>query len=125
MQANGIRVVRRSSYYETEPWGVKDQPEFINMAVEAETDLNADELLGKLKQIEIELGRDKGERWGPRIIDLDILFFDDLIVKTPEHEIPHPGIPEREFVLGPLSEIAPDKKHPVLNKTIKQLLGEL
>ncbi len=125
LSEQGITVIKRSSLHETEPWGVKEQPEFINMAVEAETDLSPEELLKKLQQIEIELGRDKGERWGPRIIDLDILFFDNLVVKTLVFEIPHPGIPEREFVLKPLAEIAPDKIHPIFKKSVKQLFEEI
>ncbi len=121
----GIKIVKTSSCYETEPWEKKEQPKFINMAVEAETGLNPEELLKNLKEIEKELGRYKTERWGPRIIDLDILFYDDLVIKTAEFQIPHAGIEKREFVLEPLSEIAPDKLHPVLKKSIKQLLSEL
>ena len=118
---NGITVTKRSSMIETEPWGVKEQPKFINMAVELETRLKPDELLHLLKNIEGEVGRSTTTRWGPRVIDLDILLYNDLIMKTPELEIPHPGIKEREFVLKPLAEIAPGKIHPVLQKAIKDL----
>jgi len=118
---NGITIVKRSSMIETEPWGVKEQPDFINMAVEIETALKPDSLLHLLKNIEIEAGRLPTSHWGPRIIDLDILLYDDLIMETPDLKIPHPGISEREFVLKPLVEIAPDKIHPVIQKTIKDL----
>lgn len=121
LEAGDIKVEKRSSMIETEPWGAEDQPKFINMAVEIETDLEPVELLSLLKKIECEIGRRPAERWGPRIIDLDILLYDDLIIKMPKLEIPHPHIAEREFVLKPLSEIAPDKIHPVLKKSIKDL----
>lgn len=123
LEQKGIKVTKRSSFYETEPWGVKEQPKFINMAVEIETYLKPEELLRTIKEIENEIGRRSSTRWGPRIIDLDILFYNDLILRTPELEIPHPLIHERDFVLKPLSEIAPDKIHPVLKKTIKELLN--
>ena len=110
---------------ETEPWGVKEQPKFINMAVEAETGKTPEELMGIIKKIEAEIGREENIRWGPRLIDIDILFYDDLIVKTHDLEIPHPLIKDREFVLKPLSEIAPDKIHPVLNKSIRDILNGL
>ena len=110
---------------ETEPWGVRDQPKFINMAAKMETSLGPEKLLNILKKIEVEMGRIPTIRWGPRVIDLDILFYDDLIMKTPDLEIPHPGIKDREFVLRPLAEIAPDKVHPVLKKSVKELLGEI
>ncbi|MBI5098467.1 MAG: 2-amino-4-hydroxy-6-hydroxymethyldihydropteridine diphosphokinase [Nitrospirae bacterium] len=120
--ANGIMVTKRSSMTETEPWGVKEQPNFINMAVEIKTGLTPDELLRLLKNIEVDVGRLPTSHWGPRIIDLDILLYDDVIMKTPDLEIPHPGISEREFVLKPLAEIAPDKMHPIFKKSIKDLL---
>ncbi len=122
---NGIKVFNRSSMIETEPWGVKEQPRFINMAVEIETCLEPGELLSLLERIESELGRRPGIRWGPRVMDLDVLLYSDLIIKTPELEIPHPGTYDRNFVLRPLAEIAPDKVHPVLKKSIKELLGEI
>lgn len=121
----GIQVSARSSLHETEPWGKKKQPKFINLAVEVETGLRPEELLKEIKEIEDILGRSAGEKWGPRIIDLDILFYDDLVVKTIELEIPHPEIKNREFVLKPLSEIAPDKVHPVFGKSVKELLEEI
>lgn len=121
---NGITVTKRSSMLETEPWGVKEQPNFINMALEIETSLKPDELLHFLKNIEIEVGRLPTAHWGPRVIDLDILLYDDIVLKTSELEIPHPGISEREFVLKPLAEIAPKKIHPVLRKSIRDLLQE-
>ncbi|GAB4538607.1 MAG: 2-amino-4-hydroxy-6-hydroxymethyldihydropteridine diphosphokinase [Thermodesulfovibrionia bacterium] len=118
----GIKVTNQSSMIETEPWGIREQPKFINMAIEVETDLSPTELLSVLKDIESGMGRVRGMRWGPRIIDLDILLYDDLIIKTPELEIPHQGTFDRFHVLKPLSEIAPQKTHPVLKKCIKELL---
>lgn len=122
---NGVTVTKRSSMIETKPWGVKEQEDFLNLAIEIETSLSPDELLKLLKKIEVEVGRLPTTRWGPRIIDLDILFYDDLIITTPELEIPHPRISEREFVLKSLAEIAPDKVHPVLGKSIRKLLSEI
>jgi len=95
------------------------------MTVEAETSLGPEELLAVLKNIEDELGRLPDVRWGPRIIDLDILLYGDLVMKTPELEIPHPAMKDRDFVLKPLAEIAPDKVHPVFRKSMKELLEEI
>lgn len=121
---DGIKILKRSSKIETEPWGVSNQPKFINMAIEIETEKTPEELLDIFKKIEILLGREKNLRWGARIIDLDILFYDELVIKTPELEIPHPLIPERDFVLKLLLEIVPDKVHPVSGKSVKELLRE-
>ncbi|MBI4838049.1 MAG: 2-amino-4-hydroxy-6-hydroxymethyldihydropteridine diphosphokinase [Nitrospirae bacterium] len=125
LSENGVKITKRSSMIETEPWGIKDQPDFINMAVEAETEKNPEELLGIIKKIEAEIGREENIQWGPRVIDIDILFYDDLIIKTPELGIPHPLIHERYFVLYPLAEIAPEKVHPVLGKSVRTMLSEL
>lgn len=123
IKEHGISVRKQSGMHETEPWGVKDQPKFINMAIELETGKKPKELLAVLKEIEKKMGRTEAVKWGPRIIDLDILLYDDLIIKTSEFEIPHPLVHEREFVLKPLCEIAPEKRHPVLGKTIKEMTG--
>ena len=125
LQANGILIKKQSQMYETEPWGVKDQPKFLNMAVEVETDKKPEELLRVLKEIEKEIGRKETVKWGPRVIDLDIIFYDDLILKTETLEIPHPLLHERDFVLKPLCEIAPDKKYPVTGKTVKEMAASL
>ena len=125
LPGKGIFVTRRSTMRETEPWGVQDQPRFINMAIEGETELSPLRLLEVLKITEDEVGRVETRRWGPRAIDLDILLYDDLVMNTPELTIPHPLMHEREFVLGPLDEIAPDKIHPVWKKTIRELLLDL
>ncbi len=125
LQANGILIKKQSRMYETEPWGVKDQPKFINMAVEVETDKKPEVLVAVLKNIENKIGRTETVKWGPRVIDLDILFYDELILKTPALEIPHPLLHEREFVLKPLCDIAPDKKHPVIGKTVKEMAASL
>lgn len=122
---DGITVTRMSSMIETEPWGVTDQQKFINTAVKARTDLGPEELLAALKKIEFYMGRLPSARWGPRLVDLDILFYDDLVMKTDDLEIPHPYIKDRDFVLKPLAEIAPEKMHPLLKKTVRELLEEL
>lgn len=121
----GVIVRKQSSLYETEPWGVKDQPRFINMVAEIETDIGPEELLRLLKSVEKDLGRQNTSRWGSRVIDLDILLYDDLVLAKAELQIPHPLMHQRDFVLMPLVEIAPDKIHPVLKRTIKELLSEL
>lgn len=125
LEQKGIKVLKRSTLYETEPWGFKKQPKYINMAIEAVTDLEPEELLRTLKEIEVIMGRVTGVRWGARVIDLDILLYDDIIIKTPHLKIPHPYMQEREFVLKPLCEIAPDKVHPAFKKSIKKLFTEL
>ena len=123
IQALPPSIIHRqsSSIYETPPWGVEDQPAFLNMAVRCETTLEPEALLKHIKQLEIQLGRQQSYRWGPRLIDLDILFYDDLILNTAQLIIPHPRLHERAFVLVPLAEIAPDFIHPVLKKSIREL----
>ena len=123
--APGVRILSESRVYETPAWGYEDQPPFLNMAVKAETDLDPHPLLTRLKDLERELGRTPTFRWGPRLIDIDILFYNDLILELPDLIIPHPRLQERAFVLVPLRDIAPDFVHPVLRKTITELLASL
>ena len=125
LRHNGLFVTKQSSMHETEPWGVTQQPAFLNMAVEVVTDLVPIKLLEMLKKIEKDMGRQDTIRWGPRMIDLDILLYDDIVLKTDSLTIPHPMMHEREFVLKPLSEIAGDLIHPVLKKSIADLLIEI
>jgi len=121
---NLVKGVKTSSLYETEPEGVKEQPLFLNGVLEMETDLSPRALLDTLQAIEKQLGRKKGRKWGPRIIDLDILLYGQLIIKEKNLEIPHPLLTQRSFVLIPLAEIAPSTVHPVLKKTISDLRDE-
>lgn len=123
--APAVTVVRCSSLYETPPWGVTDQPSFFNAVCHGQTALTAFELLAFLKNLEADLGRTATRRWGPRLIDLDILFFDDLVLDTPTLTIPHLHLHERAFVLIPLSEIAPDLQHPRLGTSIATLAGSV
>ena len=121
----GMTLLARSSLYRSEPFGKTDQDWFVNAVVRIDTSLSPEELLQACLSIEQEMGRSRSEKWGPRIIDLDILFYDDLILKLEGLEIPHPGIPERSFVLVPMNEIAPDCIHPQLKKPVKTLLEEI
>ncbi len=125
LQKKGIIVTKCSSLYETEPWGVKDQPLFINMAIEIETGLKPKVLLKILKDVEKEVGRKESLKWGPRIIDLDILLIDNIVLNEDNLKIPHPLMHKREFVLRPLCEIAPDIKHPLLKLSIYELIQKL
>jgi 2-amino-4-hydroxy-6-hydroxymethyldihydropteridine diphosphokinase len=119
------RVVSVSSFYETEPVEVTDQPWFLNCAVGLETALTAEQLMARLLQIEQERGRRRVQKKGPRTIDIDILLFDDLILDSPDVTIPHPAMQKRRFVLEPLAEIAAEARHPGIKKTIRELLEEL
>ncbi len=116
------RVTSSSSLYETAAWGNPNQPAFYNQAICVKTILEAETLLERLLAIELEMGRVREERYGPRTIDLDILMIDHTILDTPTLTIPHPQLQNRKFALLPLNEIAPALHHPVLDKTIHQLL---
>jgi len=124
IRREGIKITKISGFYETEPWGVKNQPYFINGVIEVETELSPIKLLLLLKRIERDIGRKKAMKWGPREIDLDILLYDDIILKSEILNIPHPFLEDREFVLKPLCEIAPNLIHPVLKKPVREILNE-
>ena len=117
-----IEVLDQSALYETPPWGVEDQPAFLNMALKAQTGLTPDALREHVKQIEAEVGRIPSYHWGPRLIDIDILLYGDSIVDTPDLVIPHPQMHKRPFVLVPLVSIAPDAIHPLLGYSIRELV---
>lgn len=116
-----VMVLDRSSIYRTKAWGLEDQPDFFNQVLQVQTDLSPIDLLGLIQEIEHKLGRQRKIRWGPRSIDLDILLYGDVILHSESLHIPHPGIPDRNFVLSGLMDLAPNLKHPVLGKTIREL----
>jgi len=123
-RTEGFRIRKISPLYETDPLYKEDQPSFLNGVLEAETILSPEALLRMLKQVERELGRGVRETWGPREIDLDLLSYGDLVIETSPLSVPHPRLHERDFVLIPLAEIAPDWIHPKFKKSVKSLLTE-
>jgi len=124
IEAKVGNLMKRSSIYETAAWGKEDQPNFLNQAVQLESRLQPEELLSACLAIEKEMGRMRIEKWGERSIDIDIIYFNNKIITTPRLTVPHPRLTERKFALIPMTEIAPDFKHPVINKTNAQLLEE-
>lgn len=124
-QAKSCHVMRRSSFYRTEPVGYKNQDWFVNCVILVETELAPHMLLTRLQEIEYAMGRKREIKWGPRCIDLDIILYGDLIIRDEKLIIPHPFMHKRRFVLIPMNEIASNVIHPVLNKTVKELLNEL
>lgn len=114
-----------SSVYETPPWGKTDQDPFLNMALVYSTNIKPTVVLDSILHLEVELGRVRQEKWGPRIIDIDIIFYGNMVYQSDVLEIPHPFMHERKFVLEPLKEIVPDYVHPLLEKSVSQLLSDL
>ena len=120
-----VRIEAVSPVYETNAWGFEDQPAFLNQVIHIKTSLSPQALLNRIKRIEKDLGRKKSFRWGPRLIDIDILFFADYIIESASLTIPHKELHKRAFVLVPLADIAPDFVHPVFNQTVSALRDTL
>ena len=118
-----MEVNAKSSVYETPPWGYEDQPKFLNQVIKAKTYLDPEPLLKHLKRLEVALGRKESFPNGPRLIDMDILFYDDLVLNNPSLVIPHPHLHERGFVLLPLMDISPDLVHPINKKSVREMMA--
>ena len=119
------KITLRSSVYETEPWGNTKQDFFLNQVVVVESHLEAGKIMELIIFMEKKMGRERSEKWGPRIIDIDILFFNEEIISTEKLTVPHPNLHQRKFTLIPLNEIMPGFIHPVLKKTVSDLLNNL
>ena len=124
LEKAGVKIMRRSHLYETEPVGFTDQDWFLNMVVEGETEFEPPELAEILSGVEKKVGRTKTFKWGPRVIDIDLLFYGNRLVHSKNLTVPHKHLHERQFVLKPLFELVPRLVHPGLKKTIRQLLNE-
>ncbi len=124
IQEADIKVLDESSIYETEPWGEKDQSWFLNIVLQVETTIPPKELLKKCLSIEQTMGRERKGKWKERTIDIDILYYNDLILNDPELVLPHPAIQDRRFTLIPLDELCPREIHPLLNETQQELLAK-
>lgn len=124
LEQHGIHVCTVSDFIRTEPYGVTDQPDFLNGTAEISTSLSPEALLTVLLQVEQEMGRKRLRHWGERNIDLDLLLYEDRIVDLPQLKLPHPDLQNRSFVLQPLAQIAPELWHPVLKKTMRELWQE-
>ncbi len=125
IEESGMKILLKSQIIETEPYGYEDQPPFINGALLVETELSCREVLTNLLAIEKELGRVRKFKWGPRIIDLDIIFFNEEIYDEEDLKVPHPDMKNRIFVLKPLKDICPEYIHPVFKKSVAEILEEL
>mgnify|MGYP001626246962 CR=1 FL=1 len=125
MKKKSMEFLRISPMYETEPYGLKDQPKFINCAALVKTSYAPMELMDTLLDIEKSLGRVRTTKWGPRVIDIDIIFYDNRMINFVDLIIPHPDMQNREFVLKPLADIAPNYVHPKLKKSVVELLNEI
>ncbi len=124
LKQKNISIIKSSSFYETEPFGFKQQRWFYNIVVECRTNLSPFSLLNETQKIEKKIGKKKMSRWGPRKIDIDIIFYEDFVINTKKLIIPHPMMHLRNFVLVPMNEINPDFVHPIFKKQINQLLKE-
>ena len=125
IEAEIAPLLKQSAVYETQSWGKTDSPDYLNQVVLIQTELSAQIVLQKILNIEWKIGRVREEKWGPRLIDIDILFYGDALIDEPELQVPHPELHKRRFTLAPLAEIAPNFIHPTLNKNILKLKNEL
>ncbi len=123
LEGQGVHVERVSSVWETEPVEVRDQPWFLNLVVEGTTDVLPKMLLARLRKIEAELGRKRTRPKGPRTIDIDILLYGSAVIEAPGLTVPHPAMPERRFVLEPLAELAPELRHPITGRSVREMLA--
>jgi 2-amino-4-hydroxy-6-hydroxymethyldihydropteridine diphosphokinase len=120
-----LRLLAVSSVYETEPMDLRTQPWFLNLVAEADAEGYPIQLLGRIGRIEAEMGRKRAKSKGPRVIDIDILLFSSFIIDLPALVVPHPRMTERRFVLEPMVELAPDLRHPIARRSMRELLGEI
>lgn len=125
LEAGGARIIKRSSFYYTAPWGIREQPSFINAVVQVSTTLKPIQVMQLALETERRMGRVRGEKWGPRVIDLDLLAYGDVFLRSSILDVPHPRIEARAFVLAPWAEIAPSFRPPNSNSTVAELYAAL